>query len=98
MRKALMSVTSLDQYCPSPATPNHPDPGLLRQVPMFEQLDDQVLGRLGTVTEHACVGAGTELCREGDTARSLHILLDGLVTLSAEAPNGRKAVVEVIRP
>src|ERR1700730_3763777 len=98
MRKALMSLASLDEYYASPATPDRPDPGLLRQVPMFEQLDDQVLARLGTVTEHARVGAGTELCREGGTARSLHILLDGLVTLSAEAPNGRKAVVEVIRP
>jgi CRP/FNR family transcriptional regulator, transcriptional activator FtrB len=93
-----MSASSLDRHDPSPATPDRPDPGLLRGVPMFEQLDDQVLARLGTVTEHACVGAGTELCREGDTARSLHILLDGLITLSAEAPNGRKAVVEVIRP
>jgi CRP-like cAMP-binding protein len=93
-----MFASGRDQHNPSPATPDRPDPGLLRQVPMFEQLDDQVLSRLGTVTEHACVGAGTELCREGDTARSLHVLLDGLVTLSTEAPNGRKAVVEVIRP
>jgi CRP/FNR family transcriptional activator FtrB len=80
---------------PLPATL---DPALLRQVPMFEQLDERGLARLATVTEHACVEAGTELCREGDTAKSLHILLSGLVTLSAEAPYGRKAVVEVIRP
>lgn len=70
----------------------------LRRVPLFEQLDDDALTRLGTVTEHARVSAGTELCREGDTATSLHILLDGMVTLSAEAPYGRKALVEVIRP
>ena len=71
---------------------------MLREVPMFEQLDDHVLTRLGSVTEHARVEEGTELCREGDAANSLHILLEGLVTLSAEAPNGRKALVEVIRP
>jgi CRP/FNR family transcriptional activator FtrB len=85
------------QHYPLPPR-DRPAPALLRTVPMFEQLDDQLLTRLGSVTEHACVNEGTELCREGDTARSLHILLDGLVTLSAEAPNGRKALVEVIRP
>ena len=74
------------QHYPLPPR-DRPAPALLRTVPMFEKLDDQLLIRLGSVTEHACVNEGTELCREGDTARSLHILLDGLVTLSAEAPN-----------
>jgi CRP/FNR family transcriptional activator FtrB len=86
--------------------PNDPDTAALerlsaaslRLVPMFEQLDDDALGQLGMVTEHSRVPAGTELCREGDTAQSLHILLDGMVTLSARAPYGRKALVEVIRP
>jgi CRP-like cAMP-binding protein len=78
--------------------PDRPSPALMREVPMFALLDDDVLTRLGAVTEHATVAEGTPLCREGDPAGALHILLDGMVTLSAEAPNGRKAVVEVIRP
>jgi CRP/FNR family transcriptional activator FtrB len=93
-----MPAVALDQDNPLPSSPDRPSPALLREVPMFEQLDDQVLTRLGSVTEHACVDEGTELCREGDTAGSLHILLEGLVTLRAGAPNGRKALVEVVRP
>jgi CRP/FNR family transcriptional activator FtrB len=93
-----MQIVDLEQAYPHPAEPDRPGPALLRGVPMFERLDDEALTRLGTITEYARVEEGTELCREGDAARSLHILLDGMITLSAEAPNGRKALVEVIRP
>jgi CRP/FNR family transcriptional activator FtrB len=88
----------LNHHDPLPAAPDRPGPALLRGVPMFEQLDDAALTRLGTITEYACVDEGTELCCEGDAARSLHILLEGMVTLSAGAANGSKALVEVIRP
>jgi CRP/FNR family transcriptional regulator, transcriptional activator FtrB len=88
----------LNHHDALPAAPDRPGPALLRGVPMFEQLDDEALTRLGTITEYACVDEGTELCCEGDAARSLHILLEGMVTLSAGAANGRKALVEVIRP
>jgi CRP/FNR family transcriptional regulator, transcriptional activator FtrB len=87
-----------NRHDPLPAAPDRPGPALLRGVPMFEQLDDEALTRLGTITEYACVDEGTELCCEGDAARSLHILLEGMVTLSAGAANGSKALVEVIRP
>jgi CRP/FNR family transcriptional activator FtrB len=91
-----MPAVDLDQDYAVPT--DRPGPAMLRDVPMFEQLDDELLTRLGTVTEYACIEEGTELCREGDAARSLHILLEGMVTLSAEAANGSKALVEVIRP
>jgi len=91
-----MPAVDLDQDYAVPT--DRPGPAMLRDVPMFEQLDDELLTRLGTVTEYACIEEGTELCHEGDAARSLHILLEGMVTLSAEAANGSKALVEVIRP
>jgi CRP/FNR family transcriptional activator FtrB len=93
-----MPTDDLVQRDPLPADPDRPSPALLREVPMFEQLGDASLTRLGSVTQHVCVDEGTELCREGDSAGSLHILLDGMVTLSAETPDGRRALVEVIRP
>jgi CRP-like cAMP-binding protein len=93
-----MSAIDLVRPSPQPSIPDRPSPALLREVPMFAQLDDQVLIRLGTVTEHARVAEGTKLWREGDAAGSLHVLLEGLVTLSADTPTGQRALVEVIRP
>lgn len=65
---------------------------------MFAPLSEPSLVRLGAIAELAEVGDEATLCREGDPADRLHILLEGMVTLSAEAANGRSAVVEVVRP
>lgn len=81
-----------------PAGARHAEPTLLRRVPMFASLGQTSLIRLGAIAERAQIGDGVMLCREGDPADKLHILLEGMVTLSAEAANGRSAVVEVVRP
>jgi len=78
--------------------PDRPSAGVLRRVPMFQDLGDPILDRLGAISVVTAVAEDTELCREGDPADSLHILLEGMVTICAEAANRRKAVVEVIRP
>ena len=74
------------------------DPTLLRQVPMFAPLGQPSLIRLGAIAALGEMEEGVTLCREGDPADKLHVLLAGMVTLSAEAANGRSAVVEVVRP
>lgn len=65
---------------------------------MFAPLSQPSLIRLGAITTLADIDDGVTLCREGDRADKLHVLLNGMVTLSAEAANGRSAVVEVVRP
>jgi CRP/FNR family transcriptional regulator, transcriptional activator FtrB len=81
-----------------PAGTRRADPTLLHRVPMFAALGHASLLRLGAIAELADIADRVTLCREGDPADKLHVLLDGMVTLSAEAANGRSAVVEVLRP
>lgn len=77
---------------------NHPETAVLRQVPMFEDLPAPLLARLSAVSELASVSAGTRLCREGEQAGPLQFVLKGQVALFAQAPDGRDALIEVIRP
>jgi CRP/FNR family transcriptional regulator, transcriptional activator FtrB len=65
---------------------------------MFAPLSQPSLVRLSAIATLADIDDGVTLCREGDRADKFHVLLCGMVTLSAEAANGRSAVVEVIRP
>jgi CRP/FNR family transcriptional regulator, transcriptional activator FtrB len=81
-----------------PADTRRAEPALLHRVPMFAPLSQPSLSRLGAIAELAHIDDGVMLCHEGDPADKLYILLYGMVTLSAEAANGRRAVVEVVRP
>lgn len=65
---------------------------------MFAPLSEPSLTRLGAIAVLTEIDDGVTLCREGDPADKLHVLLRGMVTLSAEAAGGRSAVVEVVRP
>ena len=65
---------------------------------MFERLHDETLARLGAISQVVEFPEERELCREGDPSAALHILMEGLVTVCAGAPNGRRTVLEVIRP
>ena len=75
-----------------------PDLATLRAVPMFERLGSDLLGCVATIAQLVPVEPGAELCRQGEVSDRLHILLDGQVVLSAEAPDGTAAVVEVLHP
>ena len=82
-----------------PTTTSEPfDTGLLRRAPIFSELDEPVLSRLGAFSNLLSVSDQTILCRQGQPADRLHILLEGQVTLSNTAPNGDSVVVEVVRP
>ena len=71
---------------------------LLRRVPCFATLPDALLAQLSALTEVRDELEAAELCREGDPADLLLILLEGQVALSGAATNGSRAVVEVVRP
>jgi CRP/FNR family transcriptional activator FtrB len=57
-----------------------------------------VLAELNAIADLRDVPQGQELCRQGAMPEALHVLLDGQVALSATAPDGSSAVVEVVRP
>jgi hypothetical protein len=75
-----------------------PDTALLRQAAVFRGLDDRVLTRIGAVSSVLTLPEGAQICRQGDAADRLYVLISGQVALSNTAPNGTSAVVEVIPP
>ena len=75
-----------------------PGIGVLRGLPVFSDLSDDVLHRLDRISDILTADHGTQLCTQGDLPRALYYVLDGQVALSTMAPDGTRAVVEVVRP
>ena len=73
-------------------------PNRLRLTPLFEALDDQVVGALAACTHEVSLPENHVLCRRGEEPQFLHVLVEGQVALWGESPDGSSAVVEVIRP
>ena len=69
----------------------------LRATPLLRDLPDPVLDRLATISKIVNVAEDAEICRQGDMADELIIVLDGQLAGSSTAANGTTAVVEVIR-
>ncbi|HUN40380.1 MAG TPA: cyclic nucleotide-binding domain-containing protein [Acetobacteraceae bacterium] len=71
---------------------------LLRLTPLFESLDDRLVESVADITRELRLPEDTEICRQGEPAQFLYVLLEGRVALWASAPDDSRAAVEVIRP
>jgi CRP/FNR family transcriptional activator FtrB len=93
-----MSIQLSEATVPQPLYDNatRPDAGMLHQTSLFRDLDDRLLNRLVAISEVMTLPEGTAICRQGDPADRLYVLISGQVALSNAAPNGSSAVVEVI--
>jgi CRP/FNR family transcriptional regulator, transcriptional activator FtrB len=69
----------------------------LRQTPLLQDLADAVLTRLVAISKIVDAPAETEICRQGDAADELIIVLDGQLAGFSASANGTTAVVDVIR-
>jgi CRP/FNR family transcriptional regulator, transcriptional activator FtrB len=69
----------------------------LRETPLLQDLTDPVITRLAAISEIVDAPAETEICRQGDAADELIIVLDGQLAGFSTSANGTTAVVEVIR-
>jgi CRP/FNR family transcriptional activator FtrB len=69
----------------------------LRTTPLLRDLSDAVLDRLAAISKIVNAPEDTEICRQGDAADELIIVLGGQLAGFSTAPNGTVAVVEVIR-
>jgi CRP/FNR family transcriptional regulator, transcriptional activator FtrB len=69
----------------------------LRMTPLLRDLPDAVLDRLAAISKIVDVPEETEICRQGENAHELLIVLDGQLAGSTSTANGSTAVVEVIR-
>jgi len=68
----------------------------LRATPLLRDLGDPVMDRLASISKIMFVAAGIEVCRQGEPADHLFIVLEGQLAASASTANGISAVVEVI--
>lgn len=78
--------------------PSRVDRDMLASATMFSDLPTHVMTRVLSLAELLSVPANTVLCRQGDLANRLFVLLEGQVTLSNIEHTGVSAVVEVVRP
>ncbi|WP_428536527.1 cyclic nucleotide-binding domain-containing protein [Rhodopila sp.] len=80
---------------------SHPDASeilqTLRTASILRDLPNPVLDRLAAISKVVNVAENDEICRQGDAADELIIVLDGQLAGSSTAANGTTAVVEVIR-
>jgi CRP/FNR family transcriptional activator FtrB len=69
----------------------------LRQTPLLQDLSDAVMTRLAEISKIVDAPAETEICRQGNAADELIIVLDGQLAGFSASANGTTAVVDVIR-
>jgi CRP/FNR family transcriptional activator FtrB len=69
----------------------------LRATPLLRELADPVLERLAAISKIVNAPEDAEICRQGESADELLIVLDGQLAGFSTAPNGTTAVVEIIR-
>jgi CRP/FNR family transcriptional regulator, transcriptional activator FtrB len=69
----------------------------LRQTPLLRDLSEAVMTRLAAISKIVDAPAETEICRQGNAADELIIVLDGQLAGFSTSANGTTAVVEVIR-
>jgi CRP-like cAMP-binding protein len=74
------------------------DPSLLRQVPFFAGLSDDVLAALAAATVERRYARGQVLFLEGDPCAGLHIVAEGEVKIFKLSPQGREQILRQLGP
>lgn len=71
---------------------------ILRNVPLFAEIDDAVLERMATRCVPRAVGAGFRLFSAGDRCVGLYVVLEGRVRIFRTSPEGREQTLAVEGP
>jgi CRP/FNR family transcriptional regulator len=74
------------------------DPDLLRRVPFFAGLNDDMLAALAAVAIERRYARGQMLFLEGDPCAGLHIVAEGEVKIFKLSPQGREQVLRQLGP
>jgi CRP/FNR family cyclic AMP-dependent transcriptional regulator len=77
---------------------NCPDPNLLRRVPYFTGLSDDVLAALAAVAVQRRYGRGQVIFLEGDPCAGLHVVAEGEVKVFKLSPQGREQILHRLGP
>ncbi len=71
---------------------------LLKQIPIFSCLDDEVLERLTTVAVRKKFARNTVLLNAGDITDSLYVIVSGKVKTVINDENGREIILSISGP
>jgi len=71
---------------------------ILKQVPIFAGMPDQVLERIRDAARLVHVQKGEELIREGSLAMGMYVVKSGLVEISKRGRNGTEFCLAVLKP
>jgi CRP/FNR family transcriptional regulator, transcriptional activator FtrB len=74
------------------------DPELLRDVPVFADLDNEALVAIAAVCSRTEKAAQSDLFRSGDPVKYLYIVLSGQVGLGTASRGKEFALIELVRP
>src|SRR6476659_6814640 len=71
---------------------------LLRNHPMFCDLEPEALDQLCRYAKHSTLKRGTTIVSKGDPGNSLVVVVSGTVKISISSPDGRSAILNLIGP
>jgi CRP/FNR family transcriptional regulator, cyclic AMP receptor protein len=71
---------------------------VLRQHPIFRDLEPEALDQLGRYAKHVTLKRGAALFSKGDPGNSLFAVISGTVKMSISSPEGRNAILNLIGP
>ena len=71
---------------------------VLRQHPIFRDLEPEALDQLGRYAKHVTLKRGAALFAKGDPGNSLFAVISGTVKMSISSPEGRNAILNLIGP
>jgi uncharacterized membrane protein len=92
-----MSTSDLSspQGTPQPPVPST-ETDLLKEVPLFQLLDDQERAELGTELEHVHFAAGEPIFHYGDPGDAIYVITSGEAEVFYKNDTGERIVLEVV--
>jgi CRP/FNR family cyclic AMP-dependent transcriptional regulator len=71
---------------------------ILRQHPIFCDLDTEALEQLSRYAKHSILKRGATICSKGDPGNSMFAVISGTVKISVSSADGRSAILNLIGP
>jgi CRP/FNR family cyclic AMP-dependent transcriptional regulator len=75
-----------------------PHPKLLDAIPLFASMDDDERTALAAIMDEVSFKVGETIYRAADVGGTLYILISGEVEMSIEDDDGKKVVIDVLKP
>jgi CRP-like cAMP-binding protein len=71
---------------------------ILRQHPIFCDLETEALEQLSRYAKHSILKRGATICSKGDPGNSMFAVISGTVKISVSSADGRSAILNLIGP